>query len=117
MVTNASLRLQTNGRSSMVKVSGKKTLNDYLDKQFKTQNDQTAREFKYTANWLKGWACSRTQGLGTLIPWDNQFVIESLSDSTIYWAYQLAKPYLHEDINGDKGLSLAANDLDDAFFD
>ncbi len=38
-------------------------------------------------NWLKEWGCSRTYGLGTKIPWDEQFLIESLSDSTIYMAY------------------------------
>ena len=37
--------------------------------------------------WLKEWACSRSFGLGTKVPWDEQFVIESLSDSTIYMAY------------------------------
>lgn len=40
-----------------------------------------------TLDWLTGWACSRTCGLGTILPWDDQFVIESLSDSTIYMAY------------------------------
>ena len=38
-------------------------------------------------DWLKEWGCSRTTGLGTRVPWDEQFVIESLSDSTIYTAY------------------------------
>ena len=38
-------------------------------------------------DWLKEWGCSRTQGLGTFVPWDEQFVIESLSDSTIYMSY------------------------------
>ena len=38
-------------------------------------------------NWLGNWACSRNFGLGTRLPWDEQFVIESLSDSTIYMAY------------------------------
>lgn len=37
--------------------------------------------------WLKEWGCSRTAGLGTHLPWDEQFVVESLSDSTIYMAY------------------------------
>ena len=31
--------------------------------------------------------CSRTYGLGTRLPWDEQWLIESLSDSTIYMAY------------------------------
>lgn len=38
-------------------------------------------------DWLKEWGCSRTTGLGTRVPWDEQFVIESLSDSTVYMAY------------------------------
>ena len=37
--------------------------------------------------WLREWGCSRNTGLGTKVPWDKQFVIESLSDSTIYMAY------------------------------
>jgi len=36
---------------------------------------------------LNQWACSRTYGLGTRIPWDKTFLIESLSDSTIYMAF------------------------------
>lgn len=54
---------------------------------FQTYNPKTKREFELILNWLKEWGCSRTTGLGTLLPWDNQFVIESLSDSTIYMAY------------------------------
>ena len=37
--------------------------------------------------WLNQWACSRSFGLGTRLPWDPQYLIESLSDSTIYMAY------------------------------
>jgi len=33
---------------------------------------------------LSSWACTRTAGLGTKLPWDKQYIIESLSDSTIY---------------------------------
>ena len=36
---------------------------------------------------MREWACSRLFGLGTKIPWDDGWVIESLSDSTIYMAY------------------------------
>ena len=39
------------------------------------------------AGWLQQWACSRSFGLGTRLPWDPQYLIESLSDSTIYMAY------------------------------
>ena len=54
---------------------------------FQTYNPKTKHEFMVTLDWLKEWGCSRTQGLGTFLPWDKQFVIESLSDSTIYTAY------------------------------
>mmetsp|Transcript_17368 Transcript_17368/g.48365 ORF Transcript_17368/g.48365 Transcript_17368/m.48365 type:complete len:1080 (-) Transcript_17368:364-3603(-) len=43
--------------------------------------------FKHTLSWLNQWACSRSFGLGTRLPWDPQFLVESLSDSTIYMAY------------------------------
>nr|CAD1838835.1 unnamed protein product [Ananas comosus var. bracteatus] len=40
-----------------------------------------------TSGTLPMWACSRSFGLGTRIPWDEQFLVESLSDSTLYMAY------------------------------
>lgn len=43
--------------------------------------------FYRTLEWLNQWACSRTYGLGTRLPWDPQYLIESLSDSTIYMAF------------------------------
>lgn len=51
-------------------------------------------------DWLKEWGCTRTQGLGTKLPWDTQFVIESLSDSTIYMAYYTIAHFLQGDITG-----------------
>jgi len=43
--------------------------------------------FNKTVDWLREHACSRTYGLGTRLPWDEYWLIESLSDSTIYMAY------------------------------
>merc|ERR1719387_2339129 len=37
----------------------------------------------HTIGWLGNWACSRTFGLGTKLPWDDKWMIESLSDYTI----------------------------------
>jgi leucyl-tRNA synthetase len=54
---------------------------------FNAYSEQSQQAFEGTLNWLKEWGCSRTNGLGTTIPWDDQFVIESLSDSTIYMSY------------------------------
>ncbi|WP_394339984.1 leucine--tRNA ligase [Methanoculleus sp. UBA208] len=44
-------------------------------------------EFDRTVDWLKDWACTRRVGLGTKLPWDPTWIIEPLSDSTIYMAY------------------------------
>ncbi|CAB3401861.1 unnamed protein product [Caenorhabditis bovis] len=52
-----------------------------------TYNDETRRAFEFTIGWLHEHACSRSYGLGTKLPWDPQYLIESLSDSTIYNAY------------------------------
>jgi leucyl-tRNA synthetase len=49
---------------------------------------QKARaQFDYVIDWLHQWACTREEGLGTRLPWDEDWLIESLSDSTIYMAY------------------------------
>ncbi|XP_016123073.1 leucine--tRNA ligase, cytoplasmic [Sinocyclocheilus grahami] len=49
--------------------------------------DETRKNFEATLAWLQEHACSRSYGLGTRLPWDEQWLIESLSDSTIYMAY------------------------------
>jgi len=50
-------------------------------------NPAVHKAFRDALGWLGDWACSRSFGLGTRMPWDTQFLIESLSDSTIYMAY------------------------------
>ncbi|KAI3968077.1 hypothetical protein MKX01_015597 [Papaver californicum] len=47
----------------------------------------TRNGFDHTLSWLNKWGCSRSFGLGTGIPFDEQFLVESLSDSTLYMAY------------------------------
>ena len=49
--------------------------------------EEARNNFEFTLGWLCEHACSRSYGLGSHIPWDNQYLIESLSDSTIYMAY------------------------------
>ena len=44
-------------------------------------------EFERTIDWLKDWAATRRVGLGTHLTWDPTWLIEPLSDSTIYMAY------------------------------
>lgn len=64
--------------------------------------DRTGRrQFEHTLGWLSQWACSRSFGLGTWLPWDKEYLIESLSDSTIYMAYYTVAHFLQKgDING-----------------
>lgn len=50
-------------------------------------HESTRHSFDHTLDWLKEHACSRLYGLGSHLPWDEQWLIESLSDSTIYMAY------------------------------
>jgi len=50
-------------------------------------NEAAKKNMLYAVGWLGDWACSRTFGLGSKLPWDEQWLIESLSDSTIYMAY------------------------------
>lgn len=49
--------------------------------------DAVRSQFNYVIGWLNDWACTHHYGLGTKLPWDEKWVIESLSDSTIYMAY------------------------------
>ncbi len=78
-------------------------------------------EYVNTLGWLKDWACSRSFGLGTRVPWDEQFVVESLSDSTIYMAYYTVAHLLQglDNVDGSKPgpLGISAADLDDGCWD
>lgn len=58
-----------------------------LLKNVETYHDESKRAFEGCLDWLHEYACSRTYGLGTKLPWDKQWLIESLSDSTIYMAF------------------------------
>ena len=44
-------------------------------------------EFGNVVDWLRERACARQHGLGTNLPWDDGWIVESLSDSVIYMAY------------------------------
>ncbi|EFO88149.1 hypothetical protein CRE_06956 [Caenorhabditis remanei] len=66
----------------LAKAAAKKVLEP-----MRTFNDETRRSLETTVDWLHEYACSRSYGLGTKLPWDTQYLIESLSDSTIaYYA-------------------------------
>ena len=51
--------------------------------------------FENTLVWPNKWACARTYGLGSKLPWDPHFLVESLSDSMIYKSYYTVVQFLH----------------------
>ena len=70
------------------------------------------KEFKNVFDWLKVRACARKTGLGAPLPWDKDWIVESLSDSVIYMAYYIISKYvkLHD-------LEKYSNFVDSSFFD
>ncbi len=51
-------------------------------------------QFIQTVDWIKERPCARKRGLGTRLPMDNEWIIESLSDSTIYTVVYTIIPFL-----------------------
>jgi len=47
-------------------------------------------------DWLKEWACARRTGLGTPLPWGKGWIIETLSDSTIYMAFYTVNRHIRQ---------------------
>jgi leucyl-tRNA synthetase len=66
------------------------------------------QQFDYVIGWLNDWACTHLHGTGTRLPWDNKWIIESLSDSTIYMAYYTITHLLEK---------IPAEEINDELFD
>lgn len=70
------------------------------------------QEFDYVIDWLRERACARKSGLGTKLPWDKEWIVESLSDSVIYMAYYVIAKYVNS-----KAISNDNDNITDVFFD
>lgn len=86
---------------------------DYGEKQWKEQAfecldgmqlfaPEVKNAFEGVLEWLKNWAVCRTYGLGTKLPWDPKYLVESLSDSTIYQAFYTIAHLLFKDYYGNE---------------
>ena len=65
----------------------KKLVNDFINSEnFSTHNNDVKVMLQKASDWIKDWPCSRSFGLGTRLL-DTDYVIDSLSDSTIYMAF------------------------------
>ena len=75
--------------------------------------------FEGVLDWLKNWAVCRTYGLGTKLPWDDKYLVESLSDSTIYQAFYTIAHLLFKDYYGNEigPLGIKAEQMTDEVFD
>ncbi len=61
-------------------------------------------------DWLRDWPCARRVGLGTPLPWSRGWIVETLSDSTIYTSFYTINSIIKE--NGVLAESLTANLFD-----
>ncbi|KAK2801946.1 cytosolic leucyl tRNA synthetase [Onygenales sp. PD_10] len=73
---------------------------DYVNGKLNTYSPECRHGFEKNLSWLNRWACARTYGLGSKLPWDPHFLVESLSDSTVYMAYYTIAHFLHSDRYG-----------------
>ncbi|HKU33219.1 MAG TPA: leucine--tRNA ligase [Candidatus Nitrosotalea sp.] len=72
--------------------------------------EEIRNEFNHVVDWLKERACARQHGLGTKLPWDKNWIIESLSDSVIYMAYYTIVKYVNAG-------EIKPDYISDSFFD
>ena len=110
------------GAECVVKILNDQWFLNYGDKEWKAKVHECANgmdivpqdirpEFDYVIDWLRERACARKTGLGTKLPWDPEWIVESLSDSVIYMAYYTIAKY----VNG--GAIPADSGIGDQFFD
>ncbi|MGB9124770.1 MAG: leucine--tRNA ligase [Nitrosotalea sp.] len=72
--------------------------------------EEIRNEFNNVVDWLRERACARQHGLGTKLPWDKNWIIESLSDSVIYMAYYTIAKYVNNK-------EITSENTSDIFFD
>lgn len=109
------------GTECVVKILSNQWFLNYGDKDWKTKAtkcfdsmsilpNEIVREFHYVVGWLRERACARQYGLGTKLPWDKDWIVESLSDSVIYMSYYTISRFVN---NG----TIKADNLSKEFFD
>ena len=71
---------------------------------------QYKKELPGIIDWLAERPCVRKRGLGTKFPFEDGWIVEALSDSTIYMAFYIVSKYFNEG-------KMKLEDLTDEFFD
>ena len=109
------------GAECVVKVLNNQWFLNYGDKNWKESAtkcfdqmnilpQEIKSEFNYVIGWLRERACARQHGLGTKLPWDKDWIVESLSDSVIYMAYYTISKFVNNK-------TITAENLSKEFFD
>ena len=91
----------------IVKVLQDQWFLNYSDPEWKEKAKQAVNRMKIypetatqwfiaVIDWLKEWACARTTGFGTPLPWGKGWIIETLSDSTIYMALYTINKHIRQ---------------------
>ena len=104
-LTNAPVRCRC-GTECLVKILKGQWFLNYGDQTWKEQASkcldsmmilptELRAEFDYVIGWLHERACARQHGLGTKLPWDQDWIVESLSDSVIYMAYYILSKFVN----------------------
>jgi leucyl-tRNA synthetase len=70
--------------------------------------------FNTVIDWLREWACARTTGFGTPLPWGKGWIIETLSDSTVYMSFYTINKHIKQ--NNIKAESLTPEVFDYVFY-
>jgi leucyl-tRNA synthetase len=47
-------------------------------------------------DWLREWPCARKSGLGTPLPWSPGWIVETLTDSTVYMAFYTINKHIRQ---------------------
>ena len=91
----------------IVKILSEQWFLNYSDPQWKAKAkeavaqmtiypDSAKQSFYTVIDWLREWACARTTGFGTPLPWGKGWIIETLSDSTIYMAFYTVNKHIKQ---------------------
>lgn len=64
--------------------------------QMKFYPEEARKQFEEIIDWLEDKACARRSGLGTRLPWDPEWIVETLSDSVIYMAFYTISKYINQ---------------------
>ena len=118
-LTNESVKCRC-GTECVVKILNNQWFLDYANKEWKAKAHECFEsmnilpndirtEFFNVLDWLRERACARQHGLGTKIPWDNDWLVESLADSVIYMSFYTMAKFVNSG-------EILADNMSDEFF-